>query len=654
MPSPFSKYQGEQVQQINILPYTQAMANNTQQALTSLGGNLGKAVAGYYDAKNERDYLKAQVQSIAGKYIVQDPEDEAPSNVVKADAPDHIKQIATKVINSEDGWDNLSSSDMRGFLSNHQRTQQEARIAFDEQYKRDSLAQEKERVNLAKEANKIAKDRAFWEIKKAKDEAAIQDAKVEVLNQNIDPIVRHTFTKKEEVKTATFYNQATGEEWNGPVATAATDLGVSPEDIVSQQQYDALVEGLKAKPEQVVGRVYSRDANFDPTLPLDKQSGVRIKDEDGVERTDPQRFIEGMYRASLKAGVNPDAAKRLFFTNKETGGFNTDINVNEETWAAATKLATKPSIQAVLKRDGVNLTPPVTAGINKFALVQGSEGSYIDEKKVTTEIKLNEREIWDAKYEAMAEKFRASGKQIPFSRNQLDTLIGDKSVPSMTLPNGQRIFLFGNKPVSEAQLNALSNGVDIEGGVQADETIGHAKLVQFDGWLRQFNKPRDIGAGVKVQFNGGYRQFRGDMEKDKELIENAMMDIAKVTRVADGMIKLTDEGFAKKLLSPEWNAEYENLRLTAETMRTYFIAKGQETDKDNARLAAIVADQGVWLKANPKLAKQIIENFRAIVVDGSKRRLENAGFGVSSTQKVDRTALRKLLDEAESKFAPKK
>ena len=543
---------------------------------------------------------------------------------------------------------------MRGFLSNHQRTQYEARVAFDEQYKLTAQAQEKERLALTAEANKIAKERAYWEIKKAKDEAAIQDAKLEVINQNVDPIVRHTFTKKEEVKTATFYNQATGEEWNGPVAEAATALGIKPEDIVSQQQYDALVEGLRAKPEQVVGRVYSRDSNFDVTLPLEKQSGVRTKDEDGTERTDPQRFIEGMYRASLKAGVNPDAAKRLFFTNKETGGFNTDINVNEETWAAATKLATKASIQAVLKRDGITLTPPVATGVNKFALVEGSEGSYTDEKKVTTEIALNEREIWDAKYEAMAEKFRSTGKQIPFSRNQLDTLIGDKSVPSMTLPNGQRVYVFGNKPVTESQLNALANGVDIDGGVPSDETVGHAKLVQFDNWLRQFNQPRDIGAGVKIQFKGGYRQFRGDMEKDKEQIEGAMMDIAKVTRVADGMVKLTGEGLAKKLLSPQWNAEYENLRLTAETMRTYFIAKGQETDKDNARLAAIVADQGVWLKANPELAKKIIENFRAIVVEGSKSRLENAGFAVSSTQKVDRTALRKLLDEAEAKFAPKK
>lgn len=655
MPSPFSKYTGEQVPQINILPYTQAMAANTQQALSGFGAGIGKAVSGYYDAKNEREQLKAQVKSIVGKYIVQDPTEDEPKNVVKADAPDHISQIATKAINSEDGWDGLSSSDMRGFLANHQRTQAEARIAFDEQYKTENLNLQKKQFELQQEANRMAKERNFWEIKKARDEAAIQDAKLEVINTEIDPVVRHTFTKKEDVKTATFYNQATGEEWNGPVAEAATALGVKPEDIVSQQQYDALVEGLKAKPEQVVGRIYSRDAKFDPTLPLASQAGERIKDEDGVLRTDPQRFIEGMYRASLKAGVNPDAAKRLFFTNKETGGFNVDINVNEETWAAAQKLASKPSIQAVLKRDGHTLTPPVATGINKFALVEGSEGGYTNENKVTTEIKLNEREIWDAKYEAMAEKFRSTGKQVPFSRNQLDTLIGDKSVPSMTLPNGQRVYVFGTKPYTEAQLNALANGIDVDGGVAADETVGHAKLVQFDGWLRQFNQPKDIGAGVKVQFKGGYRQFRGDMEKDKEPLSQAMIDIPKVTRVADGMIKLTNEGFAKKVLSPQWNAEYENLRLTAETMRTYFIAKGQETDKDNARLAAIVADQGLWLKANPELAKKIIENFREIVVEGSSRRLAEAGFAVSSPKSnIDRTALRKLLDEAESKFAPKK
>lgn len=654
MPSPFAQYKGEQVPQINILPYTAGIANSIQQGMSDLGKGLGTAIEAYGQNKQEREFLKAQVQSIAGKYITQDPTEDAPKNVVTADAPDHIKQIATKAINSEDGWDGLSTSDMRGFMANHQRVQADARIAFDEDYKRKTLEFEGKRVALAEDANKLAKDRAFWENKKAADEAAIQEAKVEVLNQNIDPVVRHTFIKKEDVKTGTYINEATGARYEGPLSEAATALGVKPEDLISEQQRDALIEGLKAKPEQVVGRAYTRDANFDATQPLEKQSGQRSKDEDGVERTDPQRFIEGMYKASLRAGVDPDAAKRLFFSNKETGGFNTSINVNEETWAAAQKLATKPSIQRVLKNEGVNLTP-VTPNVNKFVLASSTVGSYTNEKKVTTEINLNERELWDAKYEAMAEKWRAAGKMVPFSRNQLDTLIGDKSVPSMTLPNGQRVYVFGNKPYTEAQLNALSQGVDVDGSIPADETMAHAKLVMFDNWLRGYNKPTDIGAGVKIQFKGGYRQFRGDMEKDKELISQAMIDIPKITRVADGMLKLTADSFAKKLLSPQWNAEYENLRLTAETMRTYFIAKGQETDKDNARLAAIVADQGLWLKANPELAKKIIENFKSIVIEGSARRLADAGFSVSAPKSdIDRTALRKLLDEAESKFAPKK
>lgn len=652
MPSPFAKYQGEQVPQLNILPYTQAMANNTQQALTGLGANIGKAIENYRAAKDEREFLKAQVMAITGKYIVQDPTEDAPKNVVKADAPDHISQIATKAINSEDGWDGLSSSDMRGFLANHQRVQADARIAFDEDYKTKTLANDKERVRLAAEAQKLAAADSYWRIKKAKEEDDIQKAKIAAINADIDPIQRHTFTKREDVKTGTVTNPETGAEFTGPVADAATYLGIKPEDIVSQKEYDALVEGLKGKPEQVVGRIYSRNPSFNASLPLEKQDATKTKDEDGVVRSDAHRFIEGMYKASIRAGVNPDAAKRLFFTNKETGNLNSDINVNEETWAVAQKLATKPSIQSLLKREGKNLTPPAVTGINKFVI--SDTGTQEVSRKVSTEIKLNEREVWDAKYESMAEKWRASGKMVPFSREQLDVLIGDKSVPSMKLPNGQRVYVFGNKPYTEAQLNALANGVDVDGGVASDETMAHAKLVQFDNWVRQFNKPTELGGGIKVQFKGGYRQFRGDMEKDKEGLDAAMRDLPKVNKVADAMLKMTNESWLSKQ-TPAWNVDYENLKLTAQTMRQYFIAKGPETEPDNVRLSAIVADQGQWLKANPELAKRIIENFRNIVVEQTKQRLENAGFAVSSGgAKVDKSALHKLLEEAEAKFAPKK
>lgn len=667
----FSDYKGHGITPVSgVIEAGANIGKMYQQGIGSMGEGIGKGIEKYYQNQADNENLRKTGAGILGatisKYLVDDIDEKTgqPSGEKYIDpkAPQFIHDTYKKAIKeSPDDWRTgmsaMSTSDIREMMATHQEWKVQDQQDKENEFKAAGLDLQRENTKLQQQSLKLQQEAAFWARKKDAEEAAIQEAKLEAINAPVDPFVKHTFTKREEVKTGSIFNPDTGEYYEDTeLNQAAKTLGIKPTDIVAEEDYAKLEAALKGKPEQVVGKVFATNPKFDALASFQSQSGERTKDEDGVERTDTHRFIEGMYKTALRAGVNPDAAKKLFYGNRETGGINADINVNSETYAAAQKLAGKASIQEALKKQGVNLTPPVARGINKFMIMSGSEKSFTDERPVSVTIALTPREIMDEKYDAMTTKFREQGKPIPFTRDQLDTLTGEKSIPYMYLPNGQKVYIFGNKPYTEAQLNSLASGVDIDGSVPADETVGHAKLVMFDQWLRQFNKPVEIGAGFKVQFNGGYKNFRGDMEKDKEVIETSMDSLAKVNRVADGMLKLTNAGLAEKVASPEWNTEYENLRLTAETMRTYFISKGQETDKDNDRLRAIVADQGFWLKANPELAKKIIENFRAIVAEQATARIERAGFKIAGGQKstVDRSALRAALDEAENKYQTKK
>lgn len=668
MASPFQRYtQG--IEPIRGISEAGANIGQLQFAgLAQAGKAIGEGLEKYgQNLKQEEDIRNAGAGILGqtiGRYLVDDIDEKTgqPSGdkYIDPKAPQFVHDAYKKALKQNEGdWRvglrGMSTSEIKEAMATHQEWKAQSQQETENQFKQASINLQQQASNLEAERLRLAKEAAYWNNKKAAEEAAITDAKNEINAVAVDPFVRHTFTKNEERKTGTIINPATGEEHvNVDLVDAAQQMGFKPEDIVSEEAYQKILAGLQGKPEQVVGKVFAKGDKFDALAPFTSQSGERSKDEDGVERTDAQRFIEGMYKASLRAGVDPEKAKRAFFSNKETGGFNSQINVNAETYQLAQALAGKASIQDALKKQGIPLTPPAAKGINKLILQSGSEDKYSYPTKVSVDVALNEQQIFDEKYARVAENLAKQGKTIPFSRQQLDTLLGINTVPRLRLPNGQDVYIIGNKPVSAAQLNALANGQSVDGDVPSDMTIGHAKLIQFDNWVKQFNKPVDIGAGYKVQFTGGWRQFKGDMEKDKENIEAAMTDLVKVNRVADGMLKLTGESFAKKLLSPAWDSEYTTLQLTAQTMRTYFIAKGQETDKDNERLSRIVAEQGLWLKANPELAKKIIENFRLIVNEQSQARLERAGFKVAGGQKVDRTALRALLDQAEAKFAPKK
>ena len=58
MPSPFTPFKEQQVQPLNILPYTAGIANSIQQGISDLGQGIGEAIQGYRQEQQDNS-LKA-------------------------------------------------------------------------------------------------------------------------------------------------------------------------------------------------------------------------------------------------------------------------------------------------------------------------------------------------------------------------------------------------------------------------------------------------------------------------------------------------------------------------------------------------------------------------------------------------------------------
>jgi len=149
MASPFQKYQGEQVQPINILPYTGAMAENTIKAFSEIGKEIGSSI-NYNKQKAEEKKKAAYIANgVIQRYIEQDgPEDDATGEVtykLSDTAPSHIKDLYSKSQKQPDGVEGISTTDLMGFLTLEQKHQEERQRDIENNIKERGIGiQEKE------------------------------------------------------------------------------------------------------------------------------------------------------------------------------------------------------------------------------------------------------------------------------------------------------------------------------------------------------------------------------------------------------------------------------------------------------------------------------------------------------------------------------
>lgn len=702
MPSPFAKYQGEQVPQLNILPYTAKIAEDMGKGIASIGDIIGK----YGAHQNYRKELTTTAAGIINQFMEEgEPTNDGKPTVPELSgiAPSHVKDLYKKALkenpdNWMDGLAGVSTSDINAFGTLHQKYEVDTQQKFDNSLKgrqmaateaqvaiakaADARAQElhadqkelvKAQTKAAKAAATIAETTAPDEIAKAaaqrkeieerakalENARLIEQQKIELSNTKV-PTTRVDKVKGKPTMQGDLY--LGGEKIDsGDVKTLTETFGIGIEDIEGSDEYKAARQAVDPKTWPQVA-----SARF---LAGDKEGTFNPYDKESVSPAHRQQFVEGLYNILEKNATTPESKQKLqrFFyamddkDNTSTLTGNTiqtgDFKIKgpdgkpvtkANRYEFALKMLDNPDVRKAVVDAGANLVPPNT----DYSYYKIKPTGYSTTETEVT-VPRTPSEIAVAKYEALS----AKAKMVIDLPTWLKTQGID--MPSVSTINGQDFVKVGTESyVPISQFGAGASGGTKNGGVgtiggkalSPSEQIKQVELNTSLRWAGKFE-----GKGVKV---GNYTVsskgtdalgFNYTDQKVRDEIDSSLKSLSFIDEIADKMSALTDKSFAEKLASPNWDIEYQQVQRFAETFRKTFMAPGPETEPDARRLAQVVAEQGVWLKANPKLAHKVIENFRNLVAGKVTSDLSNKNLAVSTTKKIgsiDKTQVAEIIAQA--------
>ena len=192
MASPFSKYTGEQVQPINILPATTEMARQRYESIANFGKEIGSAIEKYGLKNQERVKNSMFAAGIIGKFLeapeeLTDEQDRPNAPVLSETAPAHIKQLYKKAESEGNGdWvsgmSGVSGLELESFLGLQAKYEKEEEIKFNRDMQTKGyelqLAGQKlqeDKFAVDKKRAEVDLDAAVFALNRAKTTAASQD-----------------------------------------------------------------------------------------------------------------------------------------------------------------------------------------------------------------------------------------------------------------------------------------------------------------------------------------------------------------------------------------------------------------------------------------------------------------------------------------------
>ncbi len=192
MASPFSKYTGEQVQPVNILPATTEMARQRFESIASFGKDIGNAIAKYGERNQDRIRKSMYASSVISEYLEADPQmtddqDRELPPVLSQTAPSHIAKLYKKAESEGDGdWvsgiANVSGMELDAFLEFDNKHKQEERQKKQDAFQQAGLDLQRAGHQLAvdkfgvdKKRAELDYDAAVFALNRAKTTAASQD-----------------------------------------------------------------------------------------------------------------------------------------------------------------------------------------------------------------------------------------------------------------------------------------------------------------------------------------------------------------------------------------------------------------------------------------------------------------------------------------------
>ena len=623
MPSPFGQFKEQQVKPVDILPYTQGIADSLASGIKNLGAGV---VEGYVQYKKEQQ-AKEQITPLlideVSKYI---RKDDKGKESLDDTAPTYIKDYfkTAEKEGAEDGWHigatRVSASTAGTAWATHGEWQKQQEL----NYKLKVQQINSDAIDFQQQAERAEVDR-------------IERAKI------VTP-----------VPVVQLYNSKGATSNVSSLDEAMADVGVTDPNKIWTPEQLADFEGKNTVSSVAkLGIHISGDASFSPNTPFEQLSANR----DANGNTTAFNLINNVYNELVSNGMplkTPDGsgADDLFKKSKAKGGtgYNAQVNVDKATYERAIKALNHPQLQEHYTKKGFDLTP-ITSPVPNDVWIKYPMGEYKDTKNV--ERALRPLEVVNKQYDAVAERWMKTNPRgyIP-SRQLIQKLILGDVMSVSTDPFGNEIVTIGtgaNATVmtKEAYRQMMTERGSITTGSGAGISKTEDTIKSRNAYLTNINGKVFGGMRISIPIDPKTKQpaqWAGNWETDYPLLKEATYAVEQINPIADRMIEMTNDSLAKKLIDPNWSKEYENLNLIVQTHRKAFIASGQETDKDNERLRTITGDQGFWLKLNPDTAKKVIEAMRTLINARFKSQIESGGGKVTSGSTQTQAQAQAYLD----------
>lgn len=682
MASPFSQYKGEQVQQINILPYTGQTAEMMGKGIASALGGLGTAIAKYSEGKRERDTLAEVVQNSVSKYVVQDLQDPEDREAYKAseDAPEHSAKLINDALKEGDGdlgrgIAGIPLSKLRAWASLEQKHEQAVQRDTENRFKADALALDRAKAEFAKTVEDNRKtqeaDRLAFEKKRAEDakRAANRAYKLQegdlTLRQNQYEDQKKKAEQEEKLKA--FVREAQD------VSGIPTSLTVKDQTTVLEEVGDI----FDANGELIASGVQIRDAlpalGLDPKDVVTADTALRAKtvgkdyafNAVGKYLTQNPKFdLASGFSGAVQNGYAESLIRNVFkqadaYSKEKTGkglsgidrffpqGVDGKIEAVSKAYALAEKLMQDGNFVDYIKKQGVPTVPEGAVFNKAYYEITGTQPM---ERTIVNEVILTDKGIAKARYDQLAKAAGGAGK-LPLSFTQLLMLQPDKFIPSaqIQMPDGSvvNVIKSGDKLIPESQfMTGQGRGLP--------ETKAQFDMQSADNWLRQYEKPTDIGP-LTVQFAGGLNAFRGDWDKDYPVLKKGFEDVRLAADIASKMREFAKKGVLEKGLSPKDREEFNQLVMRATTFRKHFIAGGQETEPDAQRLFdQIGALTNVTRLFSSESHLKAINAFEATIRDQVVANARGANFRVAIKGSGTKYDLKKVVSELDKDLGSQK
>ena len=673
MPSPFQKYQGEQVQEIPA-GYLESMANAAkmrQQGMASIAQGIsqaGSAIAGGITEKYKMEQEEAKLQGALSPYLRNDPrtkaiEDALSTGLLKKDAagnviiPDESKDrfniaTATSAIDfyNQTGGDGskLKGADLTKFASQ-----------FEAQQKYQA-------VQDAKEDKRIERLKTLAEIDKLNAESASKFATVQA-NKVVAGYAAGETSEVSAVPAtapsptavpATGFNLPTVKDptYDYTQPSAPTAIGGStPMPGFSVDRYNAgttLAGQFRTAPSEAAPVVTTpkQEAPKTPvTLPLPKPISETGPVTDVIALAGVERQVQTQKYQDARTGLNADYARAMVSLQKTGGATPEAIKVLNETLKIRLENLDnnfKANIDLIDKR----VTGATTVASEKRA---GAAEVRADKADTRAEATLDIAKSADAR--AVAE-----GKM---KQEEFDMKYGKPLTVSPERPESSRLPAGTFKRKQAEEREKASNVPGRTGGTFGAEQ--EQKVADRQNEMKS-RYPANWSLGL---FHDGAKEYQFDLQNFPTATAVAGANVGKVQELFEGyaasqafalelnkVVESTDPDAVRNYLNrflPTATKDAKNLIITGEMMQQFGVAAnrrgivsgGNFSDADRTFVAKLITDIN---SINPLKDKALfLAQTKALATFlDSKYKSELASYGVRFDTGVAREFLKREGDTA--------